>query len=103
MEKSASYGAKNTVIQVVNIVEPIGNSDHSAIRFNIYLSGKLPRKSNTSTFDFKRGNLPKMRKLVKRKLKGGIKRVKSLQNAWSLLKSTIIETELKCIPQVRER
>lgn len=39
-----------------SIVKPFGNGDHSAIKCNIYRSGNLPTKSNTVTFNFKRGN-----------------------------------------------
>lgn len=33
-----------------------GVSGHSAVKFNIYVSGHLPSRSGTATFDFKRGN-----------------------------------------------
>lgn len=41
------------------------------IIFNIYVSGKLPLKSNTATTDFKRGNFPSMKGLARTKLKKG--------------------------------
>ncbi|CAM4388385.1 unnamed protein product [Lepidochelys kempii] len=41
-------------------------------------------------------------RLVKQKLKGTVTRVKSLQAAWTLFKDTIIEAQLKCIPQIKK-
>ena len=43
-----------------------------------------------------------MRKLVKQKLKGTVTRAKSLKAAWKLFKDTIIEAQLKCIPQIKK-
>ncbi|XP_053155158.1 uncharacterized protein LOC128346183 [Hemicordylus capensis] len=57
------------------------------------------KKDSTHT---RRGNFSKMRSMVKRKLKGKIMRVTSLQNTWSLLKTTILEAQLECIPKRRK-
>ncbi|XP_053142135.1 uncharacterized protein LOC128340687 [Hemicordylus capensis] len=43
-----------------------------------------------------------MRSMVKRKLKVKIRRVTSLQSAWCLLKTTILEAQLDCIPKRRK-
>lgn len=42
----------------------VGHGTDSAIKFNLYVSGKLPRKPNTVTADFKRSTFSKMRGLV---------------------------------------
>ena len=64
--------------------------------------GKLPLKSITVTYDFKRGNFTKMRRIVKRKLKGKPKRVTSLEDHWKLFKITLIEAQIEYIPRVRK-
>ncbi|XP_053145920.1 uncharacterized protein LOC128342544 isoform X2 [Hemicordylus capensis] len=43
-----------------------------------------------------------MRGLVKRKLKGKVRRVKSLHKASNLFKTTIIEAQLECLPRRRK-
>lgn len=59
-------GAKNLVYDI-SLLEPTGNRDHGAIKYNMSVSGQLPRKSNIVTFDFKRGGFSKMKVLVLKK------------------------------------
>uniref|UniRef100_K7EZM4 Endonuclease/exonuclease/phosphatase domain-containing protein n=1 Tax=Pelodiscus sinensis TaxID=13735 RepID=K7EZM4_PELSI len=89
-------------VQDITVTGPLGNSDHNIITFNIPVVGRTPQQSSTLAFNFKKGNYTKMRRLVKQKLKGTVTRAKSLKAAWKLFKDTIIEAQLKCIPQIKK-
>uniref|UniRef100_K7F1R0 Endonuclease/exonuclease/phosphatase domain-containing protein n=1 Tax=Pelodiscus sinensis TaxID=13735 RepID=K7F1R0_PELSI len=89
-------------VQDITVTGPLGNSDHNIITFNIPVVGRTPQQSSTLAFNFKKGNYTKMRRIVKQKLKGTVTRAKSLKAAWKLFKDTIIETQLKCIPQIKK-
>uniref|UniRef100_K7EXX2 Endonuclease/exonuclease/phosphatase domain-containing protein n=1 Tax=Pelodiscus sinensis TaxID=13735 RepID=K7EXX2_PELSI len=89
-------------VQEITVTGPLGNSDHNIITFNIPVVGRTPQQSSTLAFNFKKGNYTKMRRLVKQKLKGTVTRAKSLKAAWKLFKDTIIEAQLKCIPQIKK-
>nr|GFB50161.1 hypothetical protein [Tanacetum cinerariifolium] len=82
------------LVREVNVTEPLGNSDHAAICFAMHVGGRVPSKSDTKTLDFRRADFPKMRRLVKKKLKG--------KSAWRLFKTTVIEAQRECIPQRRK-
>ncbi|XP_053130019.1 uncharacterized protein LOC128335549 [Hemicordylus capensis] len=90
------------LVRDVSVIDPLGNSDHSAIKSSIHAGRESPRISNTDILNFRRGSFSKMRSMVKRKLKGKSRRVTSLQSAWSLLKTTILEAQLDCIPKRRK-
>ncbi|XP_053897559.1 uncharacterized protein LOC128844145 [Malaclemys terrapin pileata] len=90
------------LVQEVTITGLLGNSDQNTIAFNIPMVGRTPQQPNTVAFNFKKGNYAKMRGLVKQKLKGTVTKAKSLQAAWVLFKDTIIEAQLKCIPQIKK-
>uniref|UniRef100_K7EZ72 Endonuclease/exonuclease/phosphatase domain-containing protein n=1 Tax=Pelodiscus sinensis TaxID=13735 RepID=K7EZ72_PELSI len=89
-------------VQDITVTGPLGNSDHNIITFNIPVVGRTPQQSSTLAFNFKKGNYTKMRRIVKQKLKGTVTRAKSLKAAWKLFKDTIIEAQLKCIPQIKK-
>uniref|UniRef100_K7EWP2 Endonuclease/exonuclease/phosphatase domain-containing protein n=1 Tax=Pelodiscus sinensis TaxID=13735 RepID=K7EWP2_PELSI len=89
-------------VQDITVTGPLGNSDHNIITFNIPVVGRTPQQSSTLAFNFKKGNYTKMRRFVKQKLKGTVTRAKSLKAAWKLFKDTIIEAQLKCIPQIKK-
>ncbi|KAM7151827.1 uncharacterized protein RBU57_012313 [Macrochelys suwanniensis] len=91
------------LVQEITITGPLGNSDHNIITFNIPVVLRTHQQPNTVAFNFKKGNYAKMRGLVKQKLKGKVTKVKSLQAAWTLFKDTIIEAQLKCIPQIKKQ
>ena len=87
------------LVRDVNVTEPLGNSDHHAIGFAMHVQERVQSKSDTKTLDFRRADFPQMRRLVRKKLKGKVKRVQSLQAAWRLFKTTVVEAQRKCIPQ----
>uniref|UniRef100_K7F0U9 Endonuclease/exonuclease/phosphatase domain-containing protein n=1 Tax=Pelodiscus sinensis TaxID=13735 RepID=K7F0U9_PELSI len=90
------------LVQEVTITGPLGNSDHNIKTFNIPVVGRIPQQPNTVTFNLKKGNYAKIRRLVQQKLKGTVTKVKSLQAAWTLFKDTIIEAQLKCTPHIKK-
>ena len=90
------------LVRDVNVIAPLGNSDHNVIEYNICINRKLPNKTNTAMFNFKRGNFSEMRGYVKKKLKGKVKKVKTLGESWRLFKTTILEAQIKYIPLVRK-
>lgn len=87
---------------LVRDVAHIWSSGHNAIKFSVVVNGKLQLKSKTVTLNFKRGNFTKMKGLVKRKLKGTHIRTISLENAWKLFKSTLIEVQIECFCLARK-
>lgn len=82
----------------MEVVEPYGNSDQNGITFILHISGKVPRNSNMAIFDFKRRNFFKRRNIAKKKLKGIVKRVKSVEKDWRLLKMLMLVTQVECTP-----
>ncbi|CAM5127487.1 unnamed protein product [Eretmochelys imbricata] len=90
------------LVQEITITGLLGNSDHNIITLNIPVVERTPQHPNTVAFNFRKGNYAKMRRFVKQKLKGTVTRVKSLPAAWTPFKDTIIEAQLKCIPQIKK-
>lgn len=95
-------GAAQDLVQGVEVAELNESSDHNDIKFNLCVFGKMPGNSSMAIFVFKRGNFSKMRNPIKKKLKGAIKRVKSVEWLGGSLKTSILEALLEFISQVRK-
>lgn len=76
----------------VNIDKLLRKRDNFAIRMNTYLHEMLPRKY-TVTFNLKRRYFSKMRGLLKRKWKGCIWKVTSLQDTRRIFETTIMKVQ----------
>lgn len=68
-------------VRNINVIAPVGNSDHNAIKVTIYVNGELPKSI--------RGNLSQMRGFVKKKLER--QGDKFLQESWKLFRTTTVE------------
>lgn len=52
-------------MQNVDVVEPNDNSSHTGMKLNLYVHGKVAEHCSMVTFDFKMGNISKMKNLAK--------------------------------------
>ena len=89
------------IIHNVEVVEPLGNSDHNSVNFDLVINS--PFSSSVSFYNFNKGNYDEMRKSLKSENWDETLKNVDTEKAWTILKTKLCALTSKYVPRKQSK